>query len=108
MADVPQTLELITLAQAYRGDIVRQINRRTTLLKLLRITRGEGKNLAWVAESSGHIAENYSEGAPTANFGSDAQAPATLSWGLYRAPIHVTKLAQDAAATSSTPQGNRA
>lgn len=107
MSDTPQTTSLITLAQAYRGDIVRQINRRTTLLKMLPIIRGEGKNVAWVAESSGHVAENYSEGATASNFGSDAQAAATLSWGLYRAPIHVTKLAMDTAATSSTPMGNR-
>lgn len=108
MADVPQTLSLITLAQEYRGDIVRQINRRVTLLKLLRIVRGEGKNVAWVAEGDGQIAENYSEGADASNFGSDEQNPATLSWGLYRAPFHVTKLALDTALSSRTPAGNRA
>jgi hypothetical protein len=108
MADVPQTLSLILQAQEYRGDIVRQINRRVVLLKLLPIIRGSGKNVAWGAESSGQIAENYAEGADAANFGSDAQAGATLSWGLYRAPIRVTKLAMDSAATSQTPQGNRA
>ncbi len=107
MSDVPQTTSLITLAQEYRGDIVRQINRRTTLLKLLRIVPGGGKNVSWVAESSGHIAENYCEGADAANFGSDAQAAATLGWGLYRAPIHVTKLAMDTAATAGSPLGNR-
>lgn len=106
MSDTPQLLSLITLAQQYRGDIVRQINRRVVLLKMLPIIRGEGKNVAWVAESSGQIAENYSEGADASNFGSDAQDPATLSWGLYRAPIHVTKLALDAARTSGTPVGN--
>ena len=108
MSDTPQLLSLITLAQQYRGDIVRQINRKVILLKLLEIRRGAGKNVAWVAESSGQIAENYSEGADAANFGSDAQDPATLSWGLYRAPIHVTKLAMDAAASSGTPAGNLA
>lgn len=107
MSDVPQTLSLIVQAQEYRGDIVRQINRRVILLKTLPIVRGSGKNVAWTAESSGQIAENYSEGADAANFGSDAQDPATLSWGLYRAPIHVTKLAMDSAATSQTPAGNR-
>lgn len=108
MSDVPQILSLITLAQQYRGDIVRQINRKVILLKLLEIRRGAGKNVAWVAESSGQIAENYSEGADAANFGSDAQDPVTLSWGLYRAPIHVSKLAMDAAASSGTPAGNTA
>lgn len=108
MGDAPQTLSLITLAQEFRGDIVSQINRRVTLLKLLRIIPGGGKNIAWATRSSGHIAQNYSDGADAADFGSDAQDDAVLSWGLYRAPFHVTKLAMDAAGTSSTPMGNRA
>lgn len=108
MADNPQTLSLVVLAQEFRGDIVRQINRRCVLLKTLPIRRGGGKNVAWVAESSGHLAENYSEGADASNFGSDAQDDAILSWGLYRSPFRVTKLAMDAAATSGTPMSNKA
>lgn len=107
MADTPQTLSLITLAQQYRGDTVRQINRRVALLKFLPIVAGEGKNCAWAPEAGGALAENYSEGADAANFGSDAQASAVLSWGLYRSPFHVTKLTMDAAATTMTPLGNR-
>jgi hypothetical protein len=107
MADAPQTLALIVQAQEYRGDIVRQINRRVVLLKLLNIVRGGGKNVSWVAQASGHIAENYTDGATAANFGSDAQDDAILSWGLYRANFHVTKLAMDSAASSATPVGNR-
>jgi hypothetical protein len=103
-----QTLDLITLAQQYRGDVVRQINRRTTALKTLRIVDGAGKNVAWVPESSGQQAEAYTEGADTSTFASDAQASATLAWGLYRAPIQVSKLALDAAATSGSPLGNLA
>ena len=108
MSDTVQTLSLITLAQQYRGDTVRQINRRSQFLKFVRITAGEGKNVAWAPEGDGQLAENYSEGADAANFGSDTQASALLSWGLYRADIHVTKLAMDAARTSGTPMGNRA
>lgn len=107
MGDVPQTLSLITLAQEFRGDIVAQINRRVTLLKLLKIVPGGGKNVAWATKSSGHIAENYSDGADAANYGSDAQDDAVLGWSLYRAPFHVTKLAMDSAGSSSTPMGNR-
>ncbi len=107
MSDVPQTLALIALAQEYRGDIISQVNRRATLLKLLKIVPGGGKNVAWVAKSSGHIAENYSDGADAANFGSDAQDDAILSWALYRAPFHVTKLAMDTAGSSGSPLGNR-
>lgn len=108
MSDTPQTLALITLAQEYRGDVVQQINRKTILLKLLRIVRGGGSNIGWVAQSSGHVAENYSDGAAASNFGSDTQTPAVLQWGLYRGNVHVTKLAMDTAATASSPQGNRA
>lgn len=108
MADTPQTLALITLAQEYRGDIVRQINRRVILLKLLNIVRGGGSNVAWVAESSGAVVENYTDGATASNFGSDAETPAVLQWGLYRGNFHVTKLAMDTSATASSPAGNRA
>ncbi len=96
------------LAQEFRGNTVAQINRRVTLLKLLRIVPGGGKNIAWVAKSDGHIAENYTDGADAANYGSDAQDDAVLSWALYRSNFHVTKLAMDAAGSSSTPTGNRA
>jgi hypothetical protein len=105
MADVPQTLALLVLAQNYRGDIVNQINRRSTLLKTLRVVQGEGKNVAWVAKGSGQLAENYSEGADAANFGSDAQSEAVLSWGSYRSNFHITGRARRTARTSRTPLG---
>lgn len=107
MADTPTSLSLVTLAQEYRGDVVRQINRKVVALKMLPIRAGAGKNVAWVSEADGALAENYSEGADAANFGGDAQAPLTLNWGLNRSNFHVTKLAMDAAATSSSPLGNR-
>lgn len=108
MADNSQTLALITLAQNFRGDVVRQINRRSVLLKMLPIVKGEGKNVAFVPEADGMIAENMSDGADAANFGSDAQASATQNWGLYRSNFHVTGLAQSAAATSASPLGDLA
>jgi len=107
MADDFVELDLITLAQAYRGDVVRQINRRVGLLKLLPIVAGEGKNVAWVPEADGQLTEQYSEGDDAANFAGDAQESAVLGWGLYRANLHVTKLAMDAARTSDSPLGNR-
>jgi hypothetical protein len=106
MSDVPQTLALIILAQNYAGDIVRQVNRTTTALRVLPIVTGEGSNVAWVAESSGAVAEAYADGADAANFGSDAQASAVLAWTLLRANSRVTGLARSSAATSMTPQGN--
>lgn len=107
MADVLQTLSLITLAQEYRGNLVSQVNRRVTLMKLLPIRPGGGKNIAWAPTTTGHISEAYSEGADATNFGSDGQASAIMNWGLYRANFHVSKLAMDTAGSSSTPVGNR-
>jgi hypothetical protein len=107
MTDAVTTLSLITLAQQYRMDIVRQINRMTVFLKLIRIVPGEGKNVSFVTEADGALAESYTEGADAANFGGDAQASAILTWGLYRSNFHVTQLAMDAAATTQTPAGNR-
>lgn len=106
MADNLQTLALITLAQNYAGDIVRQINRCSVLLKTLKIVPGEGKNVAWVAEKDGALAESYMEGADAVNFGSDGQSSAILPWSMYRSNFHVSGLAQATAATSKTPVGN--
>lgn len=107
MADNLTTLALLVLAQSFRGDIVNQINRSVQLLKFIPITSGEGKNVAWAAGADGTLTENYSEGADAANFGGETQDAATLSWALYRANPKATKLAQDAAASSRTPLGNR-
>lgn len=107
MADTVTTLSLVTLAQEYRGDIVRQINRRSVLLKILSIVPGGGLNVAFGAEGDGQVAENYADGADAANFGGDIQASAVLPWGLYRANVHVSNLAMDAAGASNTPLGNR-
>lgn len=103
MADNTQTLALLVLAQNYRGNVVRQLNRRSALLKLLPLVQGEGKNCAWSAEGSGQVAENYSEGADASNFGSDSQNEALLSWGHYRSNFHVSGTARRTAATSRTP-----
>src|SRR5579859_4077644 len=108
MTDTLTTLSLVTLAQQYRGDVVRQINRRSTALRLLDLKAGAGKNIAWAPEGDGQVAENYSEGADAANFGSDVQASATLPWGLFRANFHLSQLAMDGAASSGTPEGNLA
>lgn len=100
------TLALFTLAQEYRGDVVRQINRRTATLKMLRIVPGEGKNIAWVPEFDGAMAETYAEGADVSSYGQDGQKSAILTWALYRSNVQVTKLAMDAAASSHSPEGN--
>lgn len=108
MADVPLTQALIVIAQNYAGDIVRQINRTSVLLKLLAPTFRpmEGKNAAWVAEGDGAVAESFASGADPGNFGSDSQTPATIPHGRYWAPFHVNGDAMAAAASSRTPAGN--
>lgn len=106
MADAPQTLALIVTAQNYAGDIVRQINRTSQTLRMIPIVVGEGKNVAWAAEADGQLAEEYADGADASNFGSDAQAGATLNWSLMRSDFRVTGLARAAARTGRTPAGN--
>ncbi len=109
MADVPQTLALIVVAQEYRDDIVRNINRRATALKTLKIVPGAGQNVAQSAEGDGATAEAYVDGADVSasDFGSDSQTPAIWKWGLYRGLFHTTDFARRVAASSPTPAGIR-
>lgn len=106
MADNPQTLALIVAAQNYAGDIVRQINRTSSTLRMIPVRIGAGQNVAWAAEGDGQLAQEYLEGADAADFGSDEQNPATLNWSLMRSNFRLTGLAQAVAATSGTPEGN--
>lgn len=108
MADNAQTLALTVMAQMYRGDLVSQVNRQCTTLKVLKIVPGQGSNCAWVPEYDGAIAESYSEGADAANFGSDGQTAAILQWGQYRSNFHVSGLIKSVAASMNpaSPAGN--
>jgi len=108
MADVITTLDLLTLAQEYRGDIVRTVNRKAALLRSISVVVGSGKNIAWAPEYDGALVENYADGADASNFGQDTQDSAILNWSLYRSNVHISQLSMDAAATSSSPMGNRA
>lgn len=105
MADNVTTLALLALEQKLRGDIVKQVNRRSALLRVLPILPGEGKNCSWAVEGDGALGENYAEGADATNFGGDAQKSAKLDWGHYRSNFHVTGTARRAARRSSTPGG---
>ncbi len=106
MTDSVTTLDLVTLATEYRGDIVRNINRRTGILKMLRVVPGAGPNLAWALEGDGALAETYAEGIDPTAFGRDVQTPAVLTWALYRSNFRITSLAMDAAAGAQSPAGN--
>jgi hypothetical protein len=105
MAD--STLVAITaaLAQNYRDPIIRTLNARSTILKTLKVVKGEGKNCAWVWEGSGAIGENYSEGADVSNTGSDSLNPAVLSWAMYRSNFKITDLSLSTSRSSASPVG---
>lgn len=104
--DTVQTQALVVLATQYRDDLVKQINRRSALMRVLRIIKGEGPNCAFVAEGDGMVAEGFAEGAEQENYGSDAQASAVLNWGRARSAFHITGTAMAAAASSLNPTGN--
>lgn len=101
-----QTESLLVLAQNYAGDIVRQINRRATALSLLAKVAGEGKNVAWAAESDGAVSEYYAEGADASNFAADGQSGAILPWCFVRSNFSVSGFAKAASRSSRTPEGN--
>ena len=94
------------LSQNYEAEIVRQINREASTLRFLPKIMGEGKNCAWDTELDGAAAATYADGADVADgdFGVDDNLPATLAWGLYRAPFRATGLAIAAAGSSRTPE----
>jgi hypothetical protein len=102
MADNPQLLASITAAlpQHFSGPVRKQINRRSTLLRVLRVVRGAGKNVAFDVEADGAVAENFGDGDDAANFGSDALNPATLGWAQVRANFRVGNVALRAAQSS--------
>lgn len=106
MADVLQTSDLIVIAQNYRGDVVRQANRKAVALSLVEWREGEGNSISLVAEGTGANAETFSEGADASNFGSDSQKAAILPFGRYRGNIRISGTARAAASTSRTPLGN--
>ena len=106
MADTPQTFSTINaaLAQTYRQQIVRQINRRSVLLQLLNIVPTEtGKNIAFDVEAGGALAENFTDGDDASNFGSDVMAPVTINFGLIRSNFRVTDQARHAARRVGNP-----
>jgi len=106
MADVMQTSDLIVIAQNYRGDLVRQINRASVALRLFPFVPGEGGSISLVAQGSGALAETFSEGEVVSNFGSDSQKSAIIPWARYRANIHTSFSALGRARNSRTPLGN--
>jgi len=91
------------LPAIYREPTVRTLNATSKLLRLLPIVRGSGKNVTFDVEGTGAVAEAYADGADAANYGTDALVTPVLNWGLYRSNFGATKLARDAAGSSSSP-----
>ena len=105
MADYDLATITASLAQNFRPAVVRTFNAQSRLLRLLRVEKGEGKNVAWDVEGTGAVGENFSDGADVSAYGSDVPQPATLSWGLYRSNFKVTNLARSTASSSRSPEG---
>src|SRR5258707_256017 len=105
MAD-PQNLSAVlsALAQNFRPQVVRTINRMSVILRTVPVMAGAGKNVAWDIELSGMLAEVFTDGDDATSFGVDAVTPATLSWALFRSNFRITDLAMAAAQSSLTPQ----
>lgn len=105
MGDTLQNVALLALGQELRGDVVRQINRRSAFLRMIPIVPGAGQNCAWAVENSGQVAENFSDGADASNFGSDGQAQALIVWGKVRSNFHVSGSARRVARSAQAGPG---
>ncbi len=90
------------LSQTFGTGFARQYARTTETLKLIPVTRGTGKNLAWDVEFSGATAAAHADGADVdpAEYSYDPMVPATLPWGLYRSVFSVSDTELDAAYSS--------
>lgn len=106
MADTQQTSALIILAQKYQDEIVKQINRKATTLSLLTHEPGDSSDIRWVTEADGALAAAHAEGSAVADYGSDAQAPAVLNYGMYESPFNVSDEALSRAVANGNPAGN--
>ncbi len=105
MADTPLTFSALTasLALSYPDEMARIVNRRSVLASVLPVVVGKNQTVAWVVEDDGAIAENHTDGADAANFGSDVPRTASLNYGLYRSNFRVTDLAEMVGSVSGSP-----
>lgn len=105
MADTPHLFSdiLTSLATIFQDQVIAQTNRVARTMSLLSWTPFTSKNLAWVIETTGHLAETYAESAAVSNRGSDKVIPAVLSEGAYRSPFGLTARGIAGARTSGNP-----
>ncbi len=91
MADVPFLFSDLAgvISTAYRPEVVRTLNRRSTLMKTLRISPSTAPVIFWDIEESGMSAETFTDGDAVANAAVDAISSATLRRGLLRVNFSV-------------------
>lgn len=73
-----------SLAPYIRSPVVRTINRRSALMRSLRIVPVMGKNSNWDVEMDGMYAETFADGDDVSTYGSDVIKPGSLNMGLVR------------------------
>lgn len=107
MADTPLTFATITaaLAQTYNPKVAKQSNRLARTMSLLPWTPFDGKNAAWIVETSGATAAAYAESAAITDRDSDVKVAATLSEGAYRSAFGLTSRGIAGALNSAGPLG---
>lgn len=104
MSDTQQTTSLIKAASIFAPRIVPTIRRTCTLAAMIPVVQGyNAQGPQWALRTSGHLAQTHAEGSTFADFGSDAQATATLGWGLYEGGFHVSDEAMSRARASRNP-----
>jgi hypothetical protein len=94
------------LSQIMDGDLTRQWNRATYLLKWIAaaggIKAGSGKNAAFDVEFTGATGGTVAEGSDVAatEYNSDVNEPAIFPWATYRTSFQISEQEVDAARTS--------
>ncbi len=90
------------LSQTFATGFARQYARTTETLKLIPVSRGNGKNLSWDVEFSGATAAAHADGAAVGagELSYDPMVGATIPWGLYRSAFSVSDTEIDAASST--------
>jgi len=105
MADVPVTTTTQILSEILAPELALAFNRETRLAQILPVRAASNANgPTWVVNTGGSIARTHGDGAAIVDFNSDVDAKASLSWGNYESPFHVTDAALSDAALSANPR----
>lgn len=105
MADTNTTTLNPALEQFIRREVVKQYNRSTVTLNLIRKMPGNGKNLAWDVSVGTGTGQVFDEGQVVSSFNADIEILATLPWAEYGDSFKITGRAEDGAQFSQTELG---